>query len=110
MAKLELELVGAGAHGFDDGLDRPLRGLDDHRDVTAHAHHALEKFKPVHARHQEIENDELDLGASGARQNIQTLGSAFDACRLEAEPLHHFFQYAPLGGIVFNNKDARCHA
>jgi hypothetical protein len=36
--------------------------------------------------------------------------AALDAHRLEAEALHHLFEDAPLGGVVFYDQNARCHA
>ena len=30
--------------------------------------------------------------------------------RLEAEALHHLFEDAPLGGVVFYDQNACCHA
>ena len=71
--RLDHEIVGAGAHRLDDGLDRALRGLHDHRQVAANALHLFEKFEPVHAGHHEIEDDQLDLPPAGPSETSRPL-------------------------------------
>jgi hypothetical protein len=107
--RLDHEVVGAGAHRLDRGLDRALRRLHDDRAFGAHRGQPLEELQPVHARHHEVEHDEIDRLPARARQERQPRLAAVDGEGIEAEALGHFFQDAALGRIVVDDEDAWGH-
>jgi hypothetical protein len=108
--RLHHEVVGPRAHRLDDGLDRTLRGLDDHRQVAAHRLEALQEFKPVHARHVQVEDDEFDRAAGLAPQNIQRPLAPIHRHGVTTESPYHFFENSALGRIVFDDENADSHA
>jgi len=84
--------------------------LYDDRQVAAYRLKTLEKFKAVHARHVQIENDQLDGAAGLTLQDIEPARAAIDRNRIAAESADQFFEDAALCWIVFDNENANGHA
>jgi len=104
--RLDDEVVGAGPHRLDHRFDGALRRLHDHRQVAVLDGEAFEKLEPVHARHHQIEDDQVDGFAARLGQAIEPGLGAVGGRRFVAEPPDHVLEDAPLGGIVIDDKNS----
>ena len=107
--RLDHEIVGAGPHRLDDGFDRALRRLDDDRNMAAHAVEPRQQFEAVHARHDEIEHDQIDRPGARLGEKIERRRGAVGEQRVMAATADHAVQETPLGRIVVNDENAMGH-
>ena len=107
--RLDHEIIGAGAHGGDDRLDRAVRGLDDDRRADLALPHSGEHAHAVEIGHDEIENQQINRRTFGALESRERLIAAFDRLGLVAEAPDHGFEKPALNGIVVGNQYGRNH-
>ena len=107
--RLDDEIVGAGPHRLDHGFDRALRRLDDDRNAAAHAVEPRQQLEAVHARHDEIEHDQIDRPGPRLGEKIERRRRAVGEQRVMAATADHAVQETPLGRIVVNDENAMGH-
>ncbi len=86
-----------------------MRGLDDHRNRDLEVAHPRQHAHAVEIGHDEIENQQIDMGLVGGLHARQRRLAALDAFRLIAETARHGFEKPALDGIVVGDQNGRGH-
>jgi len=86
-----------------------LGGLNDDGNVAAQAVEPRQQLETIHARHDQIEHDEIDRPRSGLSKKVKGGRGALGEQRVMAATADHAVQQAPLGGIVVNDENAMGH-
>ncbi len=103
--RLDHEIDGAGAHRRDHIVDAAMRGLHDHRHVDRSLPHFGEHAEPVEIRHHQIENDAIDVGAFGAREQSERSVAVVAHQHLVVELLQHALKEPALHRIVVDDEN-----
>ena len=69
----------------------------------------VEELQTIHARHHQVEHDELETRPLRSGEDVERPGAAIGGLRDQADALDHFLENATLGGIVFDYQCARSH-
>ncbi len=106
---LDEEVVGAGAHRIDRGVDAAFgRQHDDGRIGMADAQFC-EHLKPVHVGHDEVEQQQRDLIAARSVDQVERGSAAGCADRAHARAIDCRLQQTTLHGIVVDNENRLRH-
>ncbi|MNT08018.1 hypothetical protein D3C72_1427450 [compost metagenome] len=106
--RLHNEIEGAGAHGLHDGIDAALPRLYNDGNVCAEFADGLQKGKPVHFRHHQIKDDDIDL-ATILLEQFQPRSAVFGKQGEMPITFHRIFEQAALDGIIVYHENMRGH-
>ena len=96
-------VVGAFLDRLDRGLDRPLRGEQDDRDVAHLIAQRLEQREAVHARHDHIGDDDAGTERGDALERFLAVGGGFGDV---APGAHQFRQPETRRPVVLDDEHA----
>ncbi|MCY1222594.1 hypothetical protein D9M72_346920 [compost metagenome] len=101
---LHQEVEGTRLHRVNHGFDAALAGLYDDRHIDAALGQRFKEAVPVHFRHQQVEQNDIDHAAL-ALQELQTAAAIVGEMRYMAETLDHVRQQPALHRIVINDQN-----
>ena len=106
---LDQKVVGAGAHGFDGGIDAALGGQHDHRQVGIGGAQLGQHVQAAHVGHHQVEQHQGDLFAARAIDQVQRGLAAGRGDDRHAAARDRGFQQTALHRIVIHDKNGLRH-
>ncbi len=104
--RLDEEVLRAGLHGLDHGVDAAGGGQHDDGLHEAARAHLLQRLQAALARHDKVQHDHVSAARA---QAIDRLFAVFSMDDNQAFALEHRLDQAPLGRIVIDDENRLGH-